>query len=345
MSSVVNSEHGYLPPNRFARGGVPQEIQSGAVWLGVRSSEVPAVSVVIPTYNAATFVREAIQSALDQTYQDLEIIVIDDGSSDKTESVVGSFGEAVRYVKQENQGAGAARNRGIAMARGRYVAFLDADDLWLPQKLAEQVPLLDADPELGLVHSDWAVVSEKGPKEPSYLSRLPTASGYIFDELAQCGFILTSCTVVRRSCLENIDWFDETLSIAQDYDLWLRICYRWKTALVDKPLVTKRNRDGNLSSDFTKTAVEKIALFKKTLHDFSDMTPHRQRLLRRQLAQNYWDVGYHYFDRLMLKEARRNFVSSIGYDWRNGKAYGHLAASCLPVPILRVVRTAKRAWS
>jgi glycosyltransferase involved in cell wall biosynthesis len=178
------------------------------------TSRMPTVSVVIPTYNSATFLRAAIQSVLAQTYSDFEVIVVDDSSIDNTESVVHSFGNRVCYVRQENKGAGATRNHGIKRSRGKYVAFLDADDLWLPGKLAAQTPLLDRDLEIGLVYSDWTVVPEQGEAEPSYLRNRPAASGYVFDELVQCGFILTSGTVVRRSCLDDVGYFDEMLSIA-----------------------------------------------------------------------------------------------------------------------------------
>ena len=207
------------------------------------AQSVPPVSVIIPTYNSASSLRAAIQSVLDQSYSEFEVLVIDDGSTDDTEGVVRSFDNHVSYFRQENRGAGAARNHGIARCHGKYVAFLDSDDLWLPTKLAEQIPILDRDAEIGLAYTDWAVVPEQGEPEPSYLSSQPAASGYVFDQLVQCGFILTSGTVVRRSCLDEIGNFDEDLSIAQDYDLWLRISYRWKVALLNKPLVIKRNRD------------------------------------------------------------------------------------------------------
>ena len=205
---------------------------------------------------------------LGQTYSNLEIIVIDDGSTDDTERVMQTFGSRVSYVKQENQGVSAARNHGIKLARARYVAFLDSDDLWVPQKLAEQIPLLDEDPEIGLVYSDWAVVSEHGVVQPSFHSERPAASGHVFNELVETGFILTSGTVVRRSCLDEVGDFDESLSIVQDYDLWLRICYRWKVAVTNKALVTKRSWNGSLSSNFPKMAMERIALFKKALETF-----------------------------------------------------------------------------
>jgi glycosyltransferase involved in cell wall biosynthesis len=346
MTPVPKPEHGNPKSDPLGGSRFPSEkprSSSAATRLAIQPSSIPVVSVVIPTYNSAALLREAIQSVLSQTYADFEVVVVDDGSTDNTESVVHSFGDQVCYVKQQNQGAGAARNHGIKRSRGEYVAFLDADDLWLPGKLGEQIPFLDRDPELGLVYSDWSVVPEQGEAQPSYLRNLPAAAGYVFNELVQCGFILTSGTIVRRSCLEDVGFFDETLSIAQDYDLWLRICYRWKIALVNKPLVIKRNRDGNLSSNLIKTAVERILLFEKALKQFPDMTPHSRRLVRRQVALNYWDVGYHYFEGMFLKEARRNFMYSLSYDWSNGRAYGYLAVSCLPASVVRVARAAKRA--
>jgi glycosyltransferase involved in cell wall biosynthesis len=311
--------------------------------VAVESERIPRVSVVIPAYNSAPSLRGAIQSVLDQTYRDSEILVIDDGSTDDTECVVRSFGDRVCYLKQENRGVSAARNHGIKVSRAPYVAFLDSDDLWLPGKLAEQIPLLDRDPEVGLVYSDWAVVSEENVLEPSYLSNLHAGSGYVFNELLQSGFILTSGTVVRRSCLDEVGDFDEALSITQDYDLWLRICYRWKIALVNKPLLIKKSRDGSLSSNLLKTATERIALFEKVLRTFPDMTPRSRRLVKHQLAINYWDVGYDHYDRMLFKEARKNFASSLAYDWRNGRALLYLAASYLPSSLARVARAAKRA--
>lgn len=326
---------------QFSRKKACPSVGSGSVAIG--SKRMPAVSVVIPAYNSAAFLRQAIDSVLDQTYSDLEIIVIDDGSSDDTEAVARSFGDRVSCFRQQNRGVSAARNHGIKLARGQYLAFLDADDLWAPQKLAEQIPLFDQDAEIGLVYSDWGVVSEDGESQASFHSSRPAASGYVFDELVRTGFILTSGTVVRRSCLADVGYFDETLSIAQDYDLWLRICYRWKVAVVNKALVTKRCWDGSLSSNLPKTAAERIALFEKTLRNFIDMPPRSRRLVRSQLAMNYWDVGYDYFDRLMLKEARKNFASSVSYDWRNRRAFGYLVVSYLPRPIVRVMRAGKRA--
>ena len=301
------------------------------------------MSVVIPTYNAAGTVKAAIESVLAQTYRDFEVVVIDDGSTDPTENVVREFGPRVRYFKQRNQGVSSARNAGIAQSRGEYLAFLDSDDLWLPQKLAEEIPLLEADPRLGLVYCDWAVVSGETVLQNSYLKDLPAASGYVFDDLIQSGFILTSGVVVRRACLDDVGDFDKSLAIAQDYDLWLRISYKWRIQLVDQCLFTKRSLDGSLSSDLTKTALERIALFQKTLRDLPGMTTRSRRLVRRQLALNYWDVGYDRFDGFSFQEARKSFLTSLMYDWTSVKSLAYLAATYLPTSLVRAVRTVKRA--
>ena len=303
---------------------------------------MPEVSVVIPTFNSAQLVPEAIESVLRQTYKDFELIVVDDGSSDDTGVVLSEFGNRIHYFRQPNQGVGAARNRGLALAQGKYIAFLDADDLWSPTKLAEQIPLFE-DATVGLVYSDWAVISDRGQPSGSRLKDLHPRSGYVFDALVQCGFILTSGTVVRRSCLDNVGNFDQTLSHAEDYDLWLRICYRWKAQFVNKVLVTKRERDGGLSSDHAKTAIQRIVLFHKLLGNFTDMNPGTRRLVKDQLAYSYWDLGYHHFDRVLLREARKSFASSLCYQPYSSRAFGYLAATYLPSAVVRAIRMAKRA--
>ena len=304
---------------------------------------VPQVSVVIPTYNSATMVVQAVESVLSQTYHDFEILVVDDGSTDNTQQAIGRFGDLVRYFKQKNQGVSAARNAGIKQARGEYIAFLDSDDIWLPDKLAEQVPWLNTDPNVGLVYCDWSVVSNGCVAHSSFLRHLPANSGDVFDDLIQSGFILTSGVVVRRACLDDVGDFDKSLTIAQDYDLWLRISYRWQVQLVSKCLFTKRNLAGSLSSSLSKTALERIALFKKTLRSLPGLKARSRRLLRRQLAVNYWDVGYENFDGLSLENARKNFISSLMYDWTNIKSLAYLAATFFPVSVVRAARTIKRS--
>jgi glycosyltransferase involved in cell wall biosynthesis len=309
----------------------------------VDRKNTPAVSVVIPAYNAARFLREAIDTAMAQTFTDYEIIVIDDGSTDATESIARSFGDKVRYFRQQNRGASAARNEGIRKATGKYIAFLDSDDLWAPEKLAVQVRILDQDEETSLVYSDWALTQDNGPGRRSFLEIVPGASGRVFDDLIQRGFVLTSTVLVRHSCLDEVGAFDEALPVVEDYDLWLRIAHRWKFALIKDRLVTKRNWEGNLSSDTPKAAANKILVFKKALIAFPNLTPRRRRLIRQQMALSYWDIGYDSFDRFLMPEARRNFRSSLMCDWTCLKSLAYFAAACLPEKIVRGIKDRKRA--
>jgi hypothetical protein len=205
--------------------------------------------------------------------------------------------------------------------------------------------LFRSDPKLGLVYSDWSVVSGEEVLQSSYLEHVPPASGYVFDQLIQGGFVLTSGVVVRRACLDDVGDFDKSLAITQDYDLWLRISYRWKVQLVDQCLFTKRSRDGSLSSNLRKTALERIALFQKTLRELPGMTARSRKLVRHELSLSYWDAGYDDFDGFSFRQARRNFKQSFTHDWTNVKALAYLAAACLPASFVRAVKAAKRANS
>ncbi len=303
----------------------------------------PKVSVVIPAYNAGSLLRDAMESVFRQTFHDWEVVVVDDGSTVPAELPAGCCGDRVRHHRQANRGAAAARNLGIREASGEFIAFLDADDIWLPTKLAEQIPLLEGDPGVGLAYTDWAVVSEEGTVIPSFLSGKPRASGNAFEALVQCGVILTSGTMTRKSCLEAVGGFDETRGVAEDYDLWLRIAYGWKIAVVEKPLVIKRSRRGSLSSNPHRMALERVALFQKALRSFPQLSAKHRRLLRHELMRSYWDVGYGDLVQGALGSARQQFARSLKAEWTSTRAWIYLLASCLPAKAVRAIRRAKQS--
>ncbi|GIW55113.1 MAG: hypothetical protein KatS3mg082_1517 [Nitrospiraceae bacterium] len=202
------------------------------------------VSVVIPVYNARDVIGETIESVLAQTWTDREIVVVDDGSSDGSGDIVRSFGERVRYVRQENGGVARARNRGIAESTGEYVALLDHDDLWHPTKLDKQVAVLDRRPEVGMVVTDVAHLDREG--KPMGV----IGSGYnpseTFARLFVRGFVPTpSAAMIRRSVLETVGGFDERFHSAglDDHELWTRIAARYEMANIAEPLTYHRNRE------------------------------------------------------------------------------------------------------
>jgi len=171
-------------------------------------SDEPTVSVVIPAYNAERYIGETLESVLAQTYRDFEVVVVDDGSTDGTREIVRGYGEPVRLVEQPNSGPAAARNRGVREARGEFIAFIDADDLWLPEKLALQVPLFD-DEEVGLVSCRVQLVDGSGRPHPTY--EREKVSGWAFEKLLEGNFIGTSTVVARREALEGAGLFPEDL--------------------------------------------------------------------------------------------------------------------------------------
>jgi glycosyltransferase involved in cell wall biosynthesis len=200
---------------------------------------MPRVSVVIPTYNRAGWVTDAVAGVLAQTYRDFELIVVDDGSRDATLEGLRPYLDRLLYLRRESrQGVSAARNLGASAARGEWLAFLDSDDLWLPRKLARQLEYLEAHPELVLCQTEEIWVRRGVRVNPPQSHR--KLGGHIFlPSLARC-LVSPSAVMLRREVFWQAGGFDETLPAAEDYDLWLRLTWRHPVGLVPEPLVIKR---------------------------------------------------------------------------------------------------------
>jgi glycosyltransferase involved in cell wall biosynthesis len=215
---------------------------------------MPEVSVIIPTYNRANLVSDAIASVMAQSFQDLEIIVADDGSTDDTAAVVARFGDRIRYLPLPHRGQPAAtRNAGLAIATGEYVAFLDSDDLFLPDKLARQVPVLKANPDIGLVYSNGYYFDTDPTKAVGEaLDGLAAPSGNVFGELLCGNFIMTpALALMRRSVVQSAGGFDESHEFiaVEDYALWLRIALQSKMQFVAGNVAAIRRHNQNLSAN------------------------------------------------------------------------------------------------
>ncbi len=198
----------------------------------------PLVSVIIPTYNRADLVRQAVASVKAQTFRDFEIVVVDDGGTDGTYEVLAA-GRELRVLRHpDRRGVAAARNTGVAAARGEWLAFLDSDDLWLPDKLARQIFWLEGQPELLICQTDETWV-RRGVRVNKPAAHRKVAGRIFLPSLARC-MISPSAVMLHRRLLEDHGGFDETLPAAEDYDLWLRLTWRYEVGLVDEPLVIKR---------------------------------------------------------------------------------------------------------
>ena len=202
----------------------------------------PAVSVVIPTYNRAHLICESLDSIFAQTFKDYEVIVVDDGSTDNTAEVLSPYMARIRYLKQENGGVAAARNRGMLAAEGEFVAFLDSDDLWLPTKLEKQVALLRQRGDVQLCYTDMYLAAQPDEKPRQTLfDAVPYRGNTLLKTLLIQSTNLTPSVVFRRSILPSVGLFDTVLTCGEDYDFFLRIAAKHSCAYVDECLVFVRD--------------------------------------------------------------------------------------------------------
>jgi len=195
------------------------------------------ISVIIPTHNRAHTLKKALDSVLQQSFPADEIIVVDDGSIDNTQQLIVHAYPQIRYCYQQQRGVSAARNHGITLARNPWIAFLDSDDAWLPDKLAAQVQSIKSDNDCVLCHSDEIWIRRGIRVNP--MRKHKKRGGYIFEHCLPLCCISPSATLIKREVLEQLGLFDESLPACEDYDLWLRLCARFPVNFVDKKLIYK----------------------------------------------------------------------------------------------------------
>jgi glycosyltransferase involved in cell wall biosynthesis len=199
---------------------------------------LPLVSVIIPTYNRSSQVIEAVHSVFEQTFEDFELIVVDDGSCDGTAESFNPYKGRIAYRFQENRGVSAARNQGIRMSRGQWIAFLDSDDLWLPKKLETQFQFFSQNPEALICQTEEVWI--RNGRQVNPLKKHQKFSGDIFAPSLLLCLVSPSAVMIKRDLFEQVGCFDEALPACEDYDLWLRISAQFPIYLIDQPLVVKR---------------------------------------------------------------------------------------------------------
>ena len=199
---------------------------------------MPTVSIIIPTYNRAWALEEAVDSVLAQDFEDFELIVVDDGSTDRTLGVLEKYRSEIVLVVQKNRGVSAARNKGLDVARGRLIAFLDSDDLWLPGKLAVQVGFFRDRPDALICQTEEVWVRNGLRVNPKKKHKKP--SGDIFERSLALCLVSPSAVMLHRDLIDQVGRFDENLPACEDYDLWLRVGCRFPVHLIDTPLIVKR---------------------------------------------------------------------------------------------------------
>lgn len=310
------------------------------------------VSVVIPAYNAARFLQEAVESVRKQTSLVHEVIIVDDGSTDDTAQVVVSLGQDIKYVRQQNAGPSAARNRGIAMASAPFVAFLDADDVWTENKISEQMAVLQANPAIGLVASDMAEIDMAGEIiRPSVLAAHGLLSFFqalngtpvlqAVRRLAEKNFIPTGTVIAKKNLLVELGGFQPDIRYGEDLELWARIAARAPIACLPRVHMLRRQHGAN--------ATQATA---PMLRDLVKVMQHLRAAcgaeLRAQgadpdafVARALFDLGYWNFTSDEFKTSRIAFDQSLSAKF-SLRTVVYAAVSRLPASLIRKARNAKQ---
>jgi len=299
------------------------------------------VSIIVPTYNTSRFIRTTIDSLLAQTHRNLEILVVDDQSTDDTPQIVASYGERVRLIPQANGGVCKARNRGAREARGAFVCFCDHDDYWYPEKVERQVAAFAADPDLGVVFSRFTLWNPRADGSYADPSELDRDDGVLFFDLGQSGriyhqllldnWVLTSSAMIRAQVLERCGLFDESLPYGEEWDLWLRISRHYRFARIDRPLVLYRQHSGQ-GSRVVRDVDYRTKILSEAVARWGLASPDGQAITRRQFNDNIsrYHVAYG-LNRLRANQVTRSWASFFR-GWiaqpRNARPIAYVVMSC-----------------
>ena len=275
----------------------------------------PVVSVILPTFNRADRLKEALGSVFGQTYRDFEVIVIDDGSTDDTIRTVRTFGDRIRCIRQENRGPAAARNAGVAVARGKYIAFLDDDDIWYPRKLELQAPILDGDPNIALVcGAGYAVHGEKRTPLAWVLPSFAPSPSQVVQWFLAGNFIGMCSVLVRAATLRSNGVFEGRHSPCEDTDMWLRLASRgYRFAYLSEPTWEYRYHDTNFTSNSLRSREGLISMWRNFLSSYSPPAPVRTQCSR-QLVRELVELGNDYYIGLQPGKAWRAWCRAIALD-------------------------------
>lgn len=271
----------------------------------------PKISVIIPTYNCSKYITDAIQSVLNQTYNNYEIIIIDDGSTDNTKEILAPYisKNLIKYIQQSHLGQAAARNRGLNESTGDYIAFLDADDMWKKAKLEKQIELIQKS-KVDVCYTDSKPIDTETGSVISYIMASKIARqlprGNVLKHLIFFNPIALPSVLVKRECFEKVGTFDESIQMGDDWDMLLRLSTRYKFDFVNEKLcIFRRNRPNSISSNKEKRITEQERIIKK----FFQLYPHilHPKYIRKTYAYRSQLRGYEF--------ANINFSRSLIYYW------------------------------
>jgi glycosyltransferase involved in cell wall biosynthesis len=245
---------------------------------------MPRISVIIPVYNGEKTIRATIETVLKQTFSDFELIVIDDGSQDATLEIISEFRDTrIKVLSGSNRGVSVARNRGIAQASGDFIAFLDADDLWTPNKLEAQFNALQTNPQAAVAYSWTDYIDESG--QFLYPGSHITLNGNVYSQLLVKNFLENgSNPLIRTHVLKTVGAFDESLSPSEDWDMWLRLAANYDFVAVPSPQILYRISSNSASSNISKQAIQGL----KVINKYFNQAPHSLKFLKKLSLANFY---------------------------------------------------------
>lgn len=303
-----------------------------------------SISVIIPTYNRAELIREALQSVFSQTFQNFEVIVVDNGSTDHTGDVVAQFGNRVRTVLTGRSSIGSARNEAIRRATGDYLAFLDNDDLWKPEKLERHLKFAQDHPDCVLTYTDALQFSNQGEDPKSFAGRFPAISNpaHIFGPMiTEYAIPLTSTVMIKASFLQKTGLlFPVEVGVIEDLDLFLRILMAGgKFAYLPEPLTMRRMHDSNFSSDNGRRFRQRKVLYSYLLHKSpTRYKPEQRAALKAGLKDATFRAAESDWEELNFASARKGFFESLAFDKRGALALAYGMLTYLPSPWIANLR-------
>jgi glycosyltransferase involved in cell wall biosynthesis len=312
----------------------------------------PRVSIIMPVLNGERYINESIESILGQTYQDFELIVVDDGSTDRTPELIRAFSHRtnLKYVRHaERQGIARSVNDGVRNSSGELIAFLDHDDTWFPNFLETQVGHLDQHPEVAMVHSDFQTIDADGnvlqPSVAALRDQDARPSGYVFPRLFMDSFIVGDSAVIRKECWEKLGGFDESIRFG-DYLLWMRIARHHRIDYVPKVLTQYRLHAVQSTQAALVTDPDQASVGVQAIKKILELYPEARgelgaRTIGRRFARLYSDLAYRWFSEGEFPTARRCLRKSIRNSPTNIRYYVIYGATFLPKSALTAAR---KAW-
>ena len=299
----------------------------------------PLVSVIVPTYNCGPFVAEALDSILSQDWQPLEVIAVDDGSTDDTLEVLRRYGDRIRLLQQPNGGPAAARNLAVRESRGEYLAFLDADDLWLPGHLRVLVSYLQAHPQTHVAYGEWLVWrADPGGSYPPLVIPLlvdapaldPANSGWVYPALLVDSIIHIIAAVIRRSVYDDVGGFDQTLRTGSDWDFWIRVGRSFPVVKLRRPVAAYRQNPSSVTHVVRKEN-NGFRLLKRIIDTYGlrDAAGHLadRRAVARRLSDLAFSHAYRHYWHGDPVVAAQWFGQAWRHDPRRLKAVAYLVAA------------------